>query len=143
MQVLPVQVTNRCPFPLTTVPPNVIGVAARWYPVDADGQEGDPEVGPLAAFPVRIDPGRTGTVEVVLNAPAAGRYRLSLALQQVRLTWFGFRTDAYVDVVEQVPAPAEAPASPPRLHVVHDDEVANEPATDAAIDSAAEAVSRE
>jgi hypothetical protein len=130
-----VEVLNRSDFPLGTVPPRLVKVGARWFPVDddGDGETGGHDDGqgpeavanPLVPLPRILPAGMRAPVEVPLDVPARpGRYEVRIALRQPGLGWFGVRVQAQVVVVSgdepeadepggDVSGGAPAEASPP------------------------------
>jgi hypothetical protein len=101
-------VTNGSTVTWVTAPPHPLGVAPRWYRLDAAADDADaptpeePIVGPTTALPSPLAPAATADVEVLVGVPAVpGRYRLSLTLRQKGVSWFGERVDAEILVVRR------------------------------------------
>jgi hypothetical protein len=115
--VVAVDVVNASPFPLGSVTPKVVRLAARWADADAyadgDTRGGGPPrsggrprpggapalVNPPVPLPRVVFPGERVRVTVPLEAPdAPGTYVLRVALRQAGLGWFGVRLEATVAV---------------------------------------------
>lgn len=109
--VVAVDVVNASPFPLGSVTPKIVRLAARWADADAyaDGDirgGGPPRFGgapalvnPPVPLPRVVFPGDRVRVTVPLEAPdAPGTYVLRVALRQAGLGWFGVRLEATVAV---------------------------------------------
>jgi hypothetical protein len=96
-----VEVVNLSPRLLGSVPPRVVKVGARWFPVVGGERVDDAEAlpNPHVPLPTVVHPGERTTMAVPLEAPdAPGSYEVRIAFRQPGVGWFGVRIQALIEV---------------------------------------------
>jgi hypothetical protein len=96
-----VEVVNLSPRLLGSVPPRVVKVGARWFPVVGGERVDDAEAlpNPQVPLPTVVHPGERTTMAVPLEAPdAPGSYEVRIAFRQPGVGWFGVRIQALIEV---------------------------------------------